>query len=62
MVLVNAKRKSLSFSSQGKSNKQIALSLDVSQNTVEYHLKNIYRKLGVNSRVEGGVAIGEIRR
>ncbi len=35
---------------QGKSNKQIALALGVSQNTVEYHLKNIYKKLQVNSR------------
>lgn len=37
---------------QGKSNKQIALSLGVTNRTVEFHLSNIYAKLGVNSRSE----------
>ncbi len=37
---------------QGKSNKQIALALHVTPRTVEYHLTNIYNKLGVNSRSE----------
>ena len=37
---------------QARSNKQIAYSLGVSKSTVEYHLKNIYRKLEVNSRAE----------
>jgi len=37
---------------QGKSNKQIALSLDISVSTVEFHLKNIYAKFQVNSRIE----------
>ena len=37
---------------QGKSNKQIAFDLNISKSTVEFHLKNIYRKLEVNSRAE----------
>jgi DNA-binding CsgD family transcriptional regulator len=37
---------------QGKSNKQIALSLDISIRTVEFHLKNIYAKFQVSSRIE----------
>ena len=37
---------------QGKSNKQIALALGITKSTVEYHLKNIYKKLDVNSRAE----------
>jgi len=37
---------------QGKSNKQIAQSLNISARTVEFHLKNIYIKFQVNSRVE----------
>ena len=37
---------------QGKSNKQIALSLDISVRTVEFHLKNIYAKFQVTSRIE----------
>jgi DNA-binding CsgD family transcriptional regulator len=35
---------------QGKSNKQIALDLGISNRTVEFHLSNIYAKLHVNSR------------
>ena len=37
---------------KGKSNKQMALLLNVSERTVEFHLKNIYTKLHVRSRVE----------
>ncbi|HLO28007.1 MAG TPA: LuxR C-terminal-related transcriptional regulator [Anaerolineales bacterium] len=35
---------------QGKSIKQIALVLGISERTAEYHLKNVYKKLQVNSR------------
>ena len=37
---------------KGKGNKQIALELGISTRTVEFHLTNIYAKLGVNSRSE----------
>jgi DNA-binding CsgD family transcriptional regulator len=37
---------------QGKGNKQIALSLGISVRTVEFHLKNIYAKFQVGSRIE----------
>jgi len=37
---------------QGKSNKLIASSLNVSIRTVEFHLKNIYSKFQVSSRIE----------
>jgi DNA-binding CsgD family transcriptional regulator len=37
---------------QGKSNKIIASSLGVSTRTVEFHLKNIYTKYQVSSRIE----------
>ena len=37
---------------QGNSNKQIALSLDITVRTVEFHLKNIYAKFQVSSRIE----------
>jgi LuxR family maltose regulon positive regulatory protein len=37
---------------QGKSNKQIALILGISDHTVEFHLKNLYAKLQVLSRTE----------
>lgn len=44
---------------QGKSNKQIALELNISESTVEFHLKNIYSKLGVDSRVEANRKLWE---
>jgi two-component system NarL family response regulator len=34
---------------QGKSNKEVALDLDISVRTVETHRKNIKRKLGISS-------------
>lgn len=37
---------------QRKNNAQIAEALFVSQNTVKFHLKNIYGKLGISSRLE----------
>jgi DNA-binding CsgD family transcriptional regulator len=54
---------------QGKSNKQIAWSLDISVRTVEFHLKNVYAKFEVNSKIElilklghatGGAKIDEL--
>ena len=37
---------------QGKSNKEIAMDLDISVNTVKVHVSNIYQKIGVSSRTE----------
>jgi DNA-binding CsgD family transcriptional regulator len=44
---------------QGKSNKQIALELGITTRTVEFHLKNIYTKLGVTSRTEAILKLAE---
>lgn len=46
---------------QGKGNKQIAVSLGVSTRTVEFHLSNIYKKLGVASRTEAVLEISNQR-
>jgi len=35
---------------RGQSNKAIALALDISENTVKFHLKQIFQKLGVENR------------
>jgi DNA-binding CsgD family transcriptional regulator len=40
----------------GKSNREVAASLFLSPRTVEYHLANVYRKLGIRGR--GGLAHG----
>jgi len=44
---------------QGKSNKQIALALYITESTVESHLTKIYAKLGVSSRAEAILRLGE---
>src|SRR5688572_8243333 len=44
---------------QGKSNKQIALELGISNRTVEFHLRNIYTKLDVASRTEAILKLAE---
>lgn len=48
--LSNREREILIHLSRGDSNKSIAISLDMSINTVEKYLSNIYRKVGVTSR------------
>lgn len=45
-------REVLSALAQGKSNGDIAEMLTVSENTVRFHLKNIYQKLHVSNRTE----------
>lgn len=44
---------------EGKSNKQIASALHISENTVEFHLKNIYSKYEVSSRTELILKLGQ---
>jgi DNA-binding NarL/FixJ family response regulator len=40
---------------EGLTNKEIASRLDLSTRTVNFHLDNIYSKLGVNSRTEAAI-------
>src|SRR6185436_5469512 len=44
---------------QGKSNRQIGSKLGISESTVEFHLRNIYGKLQVNSRTEAILKLGQ---
>lgn len=50
--LSNREREVLQLLTDGQDNNAIAASLGISINTVEKHLKSIYRKLGVTSRTE----------
>lgn len=45
-------RRLLALLAEGRSNEQIARTLNVSPNTVKYYLKNLFRKLGVTNRTE----------
>jgi two-component system nitrate/nitrite response regulator NarL len=37
---------------KGRSNRQIAETLWLSEQTIKFHLRNVYRKLGVANRTE----------
>jgi DNA-binding CsgD family transcriptional regulator len=45
-------RQVLSLLAEGQSNKQIARSLSLSENTIKTHLANVYAKLGAGGRTE----------
>ena len=47
---------------QALTNQQIASRIRVSPHTVNYHLRQIYRKLGVNSRAQLARLAGEVER
>ncbi|MBC6403421.1 MAG: hypothetical protein GDA39_10475 [Hyphomonadaceae bacterium] len=51
-ILSNRELQVLDELSFGKSNKEIASSLDVAENTVKFHLKNIFTKLKVTRRMQ----------
>lgn len=53
----------LQLMAQGLANKQIALSLGISEHTVKFHLSALYAKLGISSRTEAvrrGIELGLI--
>jgi len=57
--LTAAERQVALRASRGQSNKQIAERLVVSRKTVEWHLQNVYAKLGISSRRQLAVALGD---
>jgi DNA-binding CsgD family transcriptional regulator len=57
-TLTNREQEVVTLLLEGKSNKQIAASLHITERTVEFHLNNIYTKHEVSSRVELVVKLG----
>lgn len=49
-ALTTRERQLLAALSKGLTNEQIAARIGISRNTVKYHLKNVYDKLGVKNR------------
>ena len=49
-TLTERERALLALLAQGHSNKQLALDLDISINTVKFHLRNLFEKLAVRNR------------
>jgi len=43
------------WTAQGKSSWDIGRILNISENTVKFHLKNAMRKLGTNSRIAAAI-------
>lgn len=56
--LTPSERRIAELACRGASNRQIAQTLFVTPKTVEYHLRNAYRKLGIPSRRELSGALG----
>jgi DNA-binding NarL/FixJ family response regulator len=56
--LTASERRVAGFAAEGMSNKDIAQALFVTTKTVEVHLSNVYRKLGIGSRNELPEALG----
>ena len=61
-MLTPAERRIALLVARGSRNDAIAGELGVSAKTVEWHLSNVYRKLGVGSRTELAIQLaGEAR-
>jgi DNA-binding NarL/FixJ family response regulator len=52
LVLTQREFQVLQLVSEGHGNKGVAATLSVSDETVKFHLSNVFRKLGVNNRTE----------
>jgi DNA-binding CsgD family transcriptional regulator len=59
-ALTPSERRTAELAAAGRQNREIAEALVVTLATVEFHLRNAYRKLGIASRTELGEALGVV--
>lgn len=57
VTLTRREKQIMRLIAHGLSDKSIAWMLAISENTVNFHLKNIYRKLGVHNRTNATVIV-----
>lgn len=50
----------LQYCASGKTNREIAVLMQISENTVRFHMKNIFRKLNVNNRAHAISKVGAL--
>jgi DNA-binding NarL/FixJ family response regulator len=55
-------RQILSRIAQGASNEEIALELGLSPNTIKFHVRALYARLGVRNRVEATLCYGQVNQ
>ena len=60
-ILTEQETKVLRLIADGLSNKEIVPLLNITAETVKFHIKNVYRKLGVNNRVRALQRARELR-
>ncbi len=60
-ILTEQETKVLRLIAEGLSNKEIVPLLNITTETVKFHIKNLYRKLGVNNRVRALQRATELR-
>jgi DNA-binding NarL/FixJ family response regulator len=54
-TLTNREAEALSWVARGKSSNDIAVLMNVSERTVNFHVNNVIRKLGVTTRVQAAI-------
>ena len=57
--LTDRERQVLHGLTEGKSNKEIARDLDLTEPTIKLHMKTLYRKVGVSNRTQAALAAKE---
>ena len=60
-VLTTREVQTLKELTEGKSNKEIARDMDLSEPTVKLHLKSVFRKFGVTNRVQAAMIAHEAK-